>query len=144
MSAFIVPHSTTSIKPRRVYVKACVKCIKAGTSAALHSSAASPGWHEDIPASLWRAVAACVLLAPALAAHRVYRKHDAPSTELVYCAVKQIFWQGSFGGPCLQLASETLLNGLLKLLVANILTYALLVFAHCGIAIRASDEQNRR
>jgi hypothetical protein len=37
---------------------------------------------------------------------RVYRKYDAPSTELVYCAAKQINRQGPSAGPCLQPPSE--------------------------------------
>jgi hypothetical protein len=44
----------------------------------------------------------------------VYRKYDAPSTELVYCAAKQIYRQGPCGGPPLQPASETLLKGMVK------------------------------
>jgi hypothetical protein len=74
----------------------------------------------------------------------MYRKYDTPSTELVYCATNQIYRQGPFGGPPLQPASETLLKGMVKLLVAQILADPLLVFADCGVAIRARDEQDRR
>ena len=42
------------------------------------------------------------------------------------------------------MVGETLLKGLVELLVAEILTYALLVFAHSGIAIRGSDKKDRR
>jgi hypothetical protein len=69
---------------------------------------------------------------------------DAPSTELVLCAAKEISRQDPFAGARLQPVRETLLNSVVKLAVAKILAYTLLVFADRGVAVRARDKEHRR
>jgi len=58
--------------------------------------------------------------------------------------MKEISRQGPFGGACLQPVRETLLNSVVKLPVAKILAYTLLVFADRGVAVRTRDKENRR